>query len=382
MSGEAAPGFQPDAGGAGGAGSAGADADAALLRAVLAVSRTGVIVFGPDRRVVARNRAFVLLLDLGPDALAQGMSHAEVIAELAGRGEFANIDAEAHARAMLALDVTQPSNFRRRRPNGQILEAALDPLPDGGFVIHANDVTQLVRAEHSAAERGRLLDAVLDASRTGLGVYGPDQCLKLKNAAYATMLGLDVAELAPGMRFESVIRMLEARGEYAAIDAPAYIAGLLGADHRAPHARRRPRPNGQVLEFASDPLPDGGFVVTVSDITPLARAEAEARDRAATLETVLAALPQGISLFGPDRRARMVNPAYHTIMGEAAVRLGESMHELIERRRAAGEYGPGEQGDAYADETREDHSRPARRRRVRPDGTVIDVRAAPLPGGG
>jgi signal transduction histidine kinase len=353
-----------------------------LLHAVLAASRTGVVVFNADRRLVMRNAPFVALLDLEPDSLLPGMSHAEMIATLTNRGEYANIDAEAHARAMLAMDPARPHNFRRTRPNGRILESALDPLPDGGYVIHVNDVTQLVTAEHSAAERGRLLDTVLNASRTGIAVYGADHRLVLSNAAYATMLGMDAAELQPGLHFDSVIQRLEQRGEYTTIDAKPYIAEVIGADHARPHARRRPRPNGQILEFASDPLPDGGFVVTVSDITALGRAEADARDRAATLETVLAALPQGISLFGADRRARLVNPAYRTIMGEAAVRPGESMQELIERRRRAGEYGPGEQGDHYADQTRQDHSRPARRRRTRPDGTIIDVRTAPLPDGG
>jgi signal transduction histidine kinase len=363
---------------------AGADAQdhGALLHAVLATSRTGVIVFSPDRRIVLRNAAFVALLDLEADALPPGTSHAEMLELLIARGEYANIDAAAHARAMLAMDGSRPNNFRRTRPNGQILESVLDPLPDGGYAIYVSDVTQLVAAEHSAAERGRLLDTVLATSRAGIAVYGPDGRLMLHNAAYEAMLDFKPGQLAPGMPVQAVMDLLRRRGEFAGEAGDAYVQSVLAIDRTRPHQRRRTRPNGQVLDFSSDPLPDGGFVLTVTDVTALAAAQEDARARASLLESVLAALPQGISLFGPDRRARLVNPAYHVIMGDAAVRPGETMAELIERRRKSGEYGPGEQGDHYADQTRQDFSRPARRRRTRPDGTTIDVRTAPLPDGG
>jgi signal transduction histidine kinase len=283
---------------------------------------------------------------------------------------------------MLAADFSAPRNARHVRPNGRVLESVSDPLPGGGFAISVSDVTALVTTEHALAERGRVLDTVLAASRSGMAVYDADQRLVLHNAAYTAILGLAPDALPPGFRFAELVGLLQARGEYANIEAEPYIAALLGADHKRPHARRRPRPNGQVLEIASDPLPDGGFVVTVSDVTALARAEEETRARAATLESVLASLPQGISLFGPDRRVRLVNPAYAAIMGDAAAQPGEAMAQLIERRRRAGEYGQGAAADAYAIEAGTDFQHAARRRRSRPDGTTIDVRTRPLPDGG
>ena len=57
----------------------------------------------------------------------------------------------------------------------------------------------------------------------------------------------------------------------------------------------------------SDPTPDGGFVVTFTDITARARAEAEARQRAAMLQVTLDSMRHGIILFGPDRRLMAAN---------------------------------------------------------------------------
>lgn len=354
----------------------------AQLEAALAASRTGIVVFGPDRRIVLSNRAFALLLDQDPSVFPPGMTHADMLRLLADRGEFTNIDAARHIQAMLADDPGRPRNFRRTRPNGRILESVLDPLPDGGYVIQVSDVTSLVEAEQSAAAHGRLLTTVLGASRAGMAVYGPDHRLLLHNAAYEAMLDFQPGDLRPGLTVRDVMAQLAARGEFGAAAGPDYVEAVLAIDRTRPHRRRRARPNGLVLDFFSDPLPDGGFVLTVTDVTLLAAAEDEARTRAALMENVLAALPQGISLFGPDRRLRLANPAYGTIMGDSAARLGESMADLIERRRRAGEYGSGTAGDSYAADAQQDYSRPARRRRKRPDGTTIDVRTAPLPDGG
>jgi signal transduction histidine kinase len=353
-----------------------------LLDTVLGASRAGIAVFGADGGLVLCNHAYAALVGQPHASLQPGTTLEQILQRMQASGEFAHMQAAPYIAEVAGHDRRIPRSARRLRNTGQVLRFDSDPLPDGGFFVTVLDITAQTVAEDQAAQRGRLLDTVLESSHTGLAVYGPDQRLRLHNRAYAAMLGLAPGALSAGMHVAEVMHTLASIGELGNIDQASDIAGVLSVDRGTPHARRRTRPNGDVLDVTSAPMPDGGYVLSVTDVTALARAEDEARARAAMLEGVLAALPQGVSLFGPDRRARLVNPAHERIMGASAARVGEHMQDLIERRRVGGEFGPDEEAGAYAAAAASDFIRPIRRRRQRPDGTTIDIRTAPLPDGG
>lgn len=98
------------------------------------------------------------------------------------------------------------------------------------------------------------------------------------------------------------------------------------------------------------------------------------------VQAVLAALPHGVCVYGPDWRVRMVNAAYQRIMAGAEVAVGEHHSEIAARRIAAGEYGS--EMAVAMDRLREFGAEPFEKTRVRPNGTAISVRAVPLAGGG
>ncbi len=98
--------------------------------------------------------------------------------------------------------------------------------------------------------------------------------------AYATHVGLDAGELRPGMRYPDVLRALVAAGEYANADPGELVRLRAGFDRSRPLVHQRERPSGEVLRFTSQPMGEGGFLIEVDDVTPLKRAEDEARRRA------------------------------------------------------------------------------------------------------
>ena len=100
------------------------------------------------------------------------------------------------------------------------------------------------------------------------------------------------------------------------------------------------------------------------------------------LAEIVASLPQGVIVFGPDRRVRLTNPAYDRIMAGAGAQPGQDAEDIIRRRIAAGEYGPGDPATLLARHLAYDFSRPQTRRRHRPDGTIIENRWVPLADGG
>jgi signal transduction histidine kinase len=70
------------------------------------------------------------------------------------------------------------------------------------------------------------------------------------------------------------------------------------------------------------------------------------------------------------------------VMAGAPVSIGEHLDEVIRKRAAAGEYGPGATEEIIAQAAAFDLTRPQMRKRRRPNGATLDVRTTPLLGGG
>ena len=65
-----------------------------------------------------------------------------------------------------------------------------------------------------------------------------------------------------------------------------------------------------MIDVISDPLPDGGWTMAMTDVTPLASAEDEASRRARALDAILEAIPHGVCVYGADLRVTMFNRTY------------------------------------------------------------------------
>ncbi len=100
------------------------------------------------------------------------------------------------------------------------------------------------------------------------------------------------------------------------------------------------------------------------------------------LDEIIDSLPQGLLVFGPDRRVVLMNRAYGRVMTDADVALGDSFDDIVRRRIAAGEYGPGDPEVLLSRQRAYDFSRPQTRRRRRPNGTILENRWVPLADGG
>ena len=354
----------------------------ALLRDTLDRLPVGIVLYDAERRLIWANATYGRMAGVNPQILRPGRTLEEIVRDFAKAGAYGPGDPEAEVAAVLAIDRTRPFRRTRRMPDGRSIDVRYEPMPDGSHVICALDVTPLIQAEAEARARALELDMVLSRLRSGVCVFGGDRSVRLCNSRYTELLGLPVDSVRPGTTLAAVLQLLRDRGEFASLDADRYVAEVLARDRSRPNHLRRVRPNGAVLDIVSDPLPDGGFMITVTDITALARAEDEARARAAMLDAILDNLPHGVAVYDRSRSVTMFNRAYAEIMRGAPIAIGDTLEAVIRRRAAAGEYGPGDVDAVIARELGRDLSVPQRRRRVRPNGTAVDVRTAPLPDGG
>jgi signal transduction histidine kinase len=216
----------------------------------------------------------------------------------------------------------------------------------------------------------------------GIALFKADRTVRTATPRFAALLGLDPADLAAGVAFDAVLAAMRQGSQCDCADMEATFAWLSRAGRDGPAARRCRRRSGTVLDIATDPMPGGGFAVTVTDISALARAEDEAQLRANLLHSILDNVPHGICVYGPDRRITMFNRTYVEVMAGAPVAVGDHLDAVIRRRAEAGEFGPGDVDTVIAEQSGHDIGRPQMRRRRRPNGRAVDVRTAPLPDGG
>ncbi len=352
-------------------------ARARLLESTIAGLAGGVARFDVETRLAFFNPAYEALLGLPGGTLRPGMTHAEVVAALDARGEFAVSGGPAASEAAIGRARLGPSSSQRVRPTGEVLRFDAAPSAEGGLVVEVTDITALKRAEDEARRRATVLDGVLTALPHGVCVYGPDRRVQMFNGAYTRMMGTTPVQV--GERLDDVVARRLAAGEYDEATAAAVLARYEPGPATLP-VMRRIRPNGTVLENNMARLPDGGVISVFTDVTALHWAEEAARNRAALLDAVLRALPHGICVYGPDMRVALFNEAYGRIMEGSPIAIGEHIDEIAVRRVAEGEFTEAYLADARARLTEGESLREAVRKR--PNGTVVAVRAAPLPGGG
>ncbi len=148
----------------------------AVLQATLEAMDQGISVVDKDLRMTALNRRFCELLEFPEELALSGASFADFCRFNAERGEYGPCDVDEKVREMVerARHVT-PHCFRRRRPNGRIVEIRGNPLPGGGFVTTYTDVTEQEQAQQAIRElnesleqRVRVRTAELEASNREL----------------------------------------------------------------------------------------------------------------------------------------------------------------------------------------------------------------------
>ena len=352
------------------------------LRAVLDALPHGVALIDAEQRFVHANRALWSFIGVDPAVCPPGTPMETVARLFAYRGLYGPGDPEAQVAAAMAFDRSRPTRRRLRHADGtQVREFITAPLPDGGLVSCAHDITRLVQAEEEAEARTRLVETVLGCLRTGVIAFDANQRVTLSNTAAEPLSGLAPGSVRPGLGVEQLMALQVQRGEFVNHDPAEELARRMSRDRSRHSASVRERPTGEVLHIRNHPLPDGGFVVEIGDITALKRAEDEARRRAAVLVGVLDALPHGVCVYGADRRLAMFNEAYQRIMDGAPLAIGQHVSDIIARRVAMGEFDTkyAEESCARAFGVAEG---PDHRVRRRPNGTVIAIRSAALPDGG
>lgn len=358
-----------------------------VLRLLLDHMQHGIALYDSEHRLVTANALAESLAGLPPGSMVPGRKLEDFFREQAEQGLFGpDQEGKAGLRMRQEIDRTRPSRTLRRRPDGGVMEAVSEPTPDGGFVVTITDVTSRVRAEEATAAKAEVLEAMVTNLRHGMALFGPDRRLIVANPLIERFGHLAEGSLRPGTSLDEIIAMqVTASASGDPVKDAEFARAATEADRSKPMHCTRTAAAGLVLDVASDPLPDGGFVITMSDVTRLVAAENEARAQANLLGITLQNMRHGIALFGEDGRLLLLNQRARESFGmsEETGRVGMSFADLLRGQFEMGAYGTGPKAALrYAALAEHDRSKPLRSRRVDAAGRTLEVISSPIEGGG
>jgi Na+/proline symporter/signal transduction histidine kinase len=125
-----------------------------------------------------------------------------------------------------------------------------------------------------------LLQTALDHVREGIAVFDADLCLTCWNRQFRDILDLPPEFGRVGVPLPDILRFAAERGDLGEGPSSALIEETMRRMVvRLETFHERLRDSGKVLEFRTSRMPDGGFVMTYTDITDRIRS-AEALERA------------------------------------------------------------------------------------------------------
>lgn len=355
----------------------------------------GFIVLDADARIVTCNRRFVDMRELPQGLCRPGRPFADLVHRMAARGEFGPGPVDAIVAGQMAPIVQRRhEDFHRRMSDGGVLHVTVHPLPDGGTLVTYEDVTALrqreIEVEQARAATERTLhelQALLDTIEYGILFLDADLTIRVANRAYRELWGFppDFHDRHPSLRED--MELAQSLGRYATPDDgwEAYLAARFDAIRAGAIAPTEiDLSDGRTLRYQCVSLPDGGRMLTYFDVTEMKRREQELASKSAILQATLDHMAQGITMVDASRNVVALNHRLNELLDLPPDRfgLGFNLVDAWRYNAARGEYGPGDVEELVRERLAwPPLTEPQVTERTRPDGTVIQIHASPLPDG-
>jgi len=263
------------------------------------------------------------------------------------------------------------------------LESALKTLES------TNRELNLANSEAETA-RIRLLEAVESIS-DGFVLFDGDDKLALSNTRFMEFWGKNTKSTPIGLTFEKHIKKVVAQGFIADAgnDPESWIEARLER-HRNPGAPFVLKlSDGRWLRVDERHTNDGGTVGIYTDVSDIKHQEEQRRqkelaEKSVLLQSSLDNLTQGVSVFDKGLKLVAWNERFIELLQlpEGMVQPGTHYEDYMAYNIRRGEYGG---GDLNAFKTRMERAKkfaPLAIEYTRPDGSSLEIRRNPMPGGG
>jgi PAS domain S-box-containing protein len=176
-----------------------------------------------------------------------------------------------------------------------------------------------------ASDNSNAMAAAFAALSDGIMVFDAEHRLVAWNDRSFEFLNLPAALATTGTRFMDILTYQADRGEFGPHGPDAVRAITDPAMLEEPENYSRQTSNGRFIEFKRSPIPGGGFVVLLIDVTDRATAAHLAAREAHRLSEAMEAFGEGFALLDGDERLVLWNARY----AELYAPIGSTLREGV-----------------------------------------------------
>ncbi len=297
--------------------------------------QTAVAIYGSDRKLQFYNAAFRQLWDLDAAFLESHPEDSTVLDTLrVGRKIPEQADYRVWRSKMLeSYQSLEAKESWWHLPDGRTLRVIANPHPQGGVTYIYENVTEQLDLESRYNALTRVQGETLDNLSEAVAVFGSDGRLRLWNPAFGRIWDLQEDQLAELPHVKEVVSActLSETEEKAWEQLAGSVTGLV--DNRTQNVSRLERHNGDVLDYATVPLPDGGTLVTFVDVTDSVNVERALLEKNEALEQADEIKNAFIQHVSYELRSPLTN-----IIGFAQLLADPKFGELSDKQGEYAEY--------------------------------------------
>ena len=311
----------------------------------------GFALFSEDRLQVCNSQFRQLLPDVEP-MIKPGLAFDDYLAAVnASRYLAHEANDGSKARGRPALTAQGPSgqrfsSFVMALRNDRWFQISYRQTSSDNMAVLQTEITDLVRENRREKNRlidqqAHLLQAAFDHMSLGVCTFSSTGELLVRNERFGELLGIPLPLLKKGTRFQRIIEhierheILDRRSQDPEISS--WFKALLRGETIQQRFRRR---DGMSLDMRVHSLPDGGFIVSIMDITAetetAALLERRVRERTAELTEANRLLQKHAAeqtkIEAALRQAKEVAEAAHTSKTRF---LAAASHDLLQPINAA-----------------------------------------------